>query len=658
MSTSRPSSRRSAHSRPRPSARDPSSGPVIGKLDYRPGGRPLLPPEHPAAGAGSSARVSSSHERSYAGSFFEDVADGIASKQRQRMNQQVLRYLSFAWAIINTLGAGSITAYSLYAPLFQTRLRYSQLQVNGVSITAELAMYLPVPLFGLLCDRTGPGLPSLLAGCFFGLGYLLAAFAYKSGPPPSAGGDGWPYWVMVLAFVGVGAGTSCMYLGAVTTCAKNFGRGRYKGLALALPIAAFGLSGMWQSQVGSHLLCETTPDGKKGDVDVHRFFLFLGTFLLAAGIIGFFTLRIVNEDELIDEALDELEASGMLEDSAFFQRSVRSHSHGNGQLQPGYGTLPTDSERRLSAEEVEDLRKKAEEHRAWLEERERKKQWLLNEETKFFLSDHTMWWLTAGVFLVTGPGEAFINNLGTIVGTLYEPGTSQHITSPATHVSIVAITSTAARIITGTLTDLLAPASPPGQHRRNPHSLSASLASLDAAHQPHRRLEVSRIYFLLAFSLLMSAGQVLLATGLLQNHGNLFWIISAAMGSGYGAVFSLAPIIVSVVWGVENFGTNWGIVTITPAIGATVWGLAYSGVYQWAADKGRAERMGAALAVGGFATGGQAGSREVADDVLCYGAMCYAPTFGAMAVSVWIACGLWIWAWRGPGGWRARGIAV
>ncbi|KAF2767159.1 MFS general substrate transporter [Teratosphaeria nubilosa] len=618
---------------------DEQGGPVIDKLDYHPGGRPLL--SSPAAAAPrrtSPPRPSPDHERSYAGSFFEDVAEGIASQQRTRLNTEVVRYVAFIWALINALAAGSITVFSLYGPLFQKRLHYSQLQVNGVSITAELAMYLPVPLFGLLCDRTGPAMPSLLAGVFFGGGYLLAAFAYE---------DHLPYWVMVVSFVGVGCGTSCMYLSAVTTCAKNFGRGKYKGLALALPIACFGLSGMWQSQVGSQLLYETKPNGRKGDVDVYRFFLFLGFLLLGCGIIGFFALRIVGEEELIDEAVEEIEASGLLEDSALFQ------PRSNGQ---SYGTLPNDSERHLSAGDIDALHAKAAEHKAWMAEQERKKSWLLNAETRYFLSDPTMWLLTAGVFLVTGPGEAFINNLGTIIGTLYPPTTSaigspdgslddadgRNMTSPATHVSIVAITSTLARIITGTLTDLLAPSSPPGQHRRNPASMVASISSLERQSTqpllpplPSTRTEVSRIIFLLALALTMSAGQVLLATGALQNHGDYFWIISATMGTGYGAVFSLAPIIVSVVWGVENFGTNWGIVATTPAIGATVWGLVYSGVYQWAA-----------------------GNTHEGGDVLCYGKMCYAPTFWAMAVSVWVACGLWIWAWRGRNGWRARNIAV
>lgn len=603
----------------------------IGKLDYVPGGRPLLhdhsnEPEEPAS------RQSEDH--SYAGSFFEDVAEGIVEQDREKMKKQVVRYTSFAWAIINCLGAGGITAYSLYGPLFQRRLHYSQLQVNGVSIAAELAIYLPVPIWGIMCDRFGPGLPSLLAGIFFGLGYLLAAFAYKSGPPPGRGGDGWPYWVMILAFIPIGMSTSCMYLSAVSTCAKNFGRGKYKGIALALPIACFGLSGMWQSQVGSQLLYERKPDGGKGDVDVHRYFLFLGVFLLVIGIIGFFALKVVNEEELIEEAIDELEQSGLLDGSQFFQRMTSS-----GHID--YGTSGS-NERRLSAEEIDELRRMEQEKKARRLEEQRMKSWLLNEETRLFLADRTMWWLAAGFFLVTGPGEAFINNLGTIIGTLYPPLRNVNQTSAATHVSIVAITSTLARIVTGTLTDLLAPSSSPHQHRRGPNSLATSLASLPGAGppEPSGRFELSRIVFLIAFSVIMSIGQIILATGLLQDHGDLFWLVSASIGAGYGAVFSLTPICVSVIWGVENFGTNWGIVATVPAIGATVWGLVYSGNYQWAAERST-ESLGTPT-----------------EDILCYGAMCYAPTFWAMAGSVWLACGLWFWAWKGPGGWFRRGIAI
>ncbi|KAF4556501.1 MFS-type transporter-like protein 28 [Elsinoe fawcettii] len=609
-------------------------GSHIDKLDYHPS-RPLLDP--------SSASSRPSQEHSYAGSFFEQVASGIADRDKARKTRSLVKYGGFIWALIECLCAGSIAAFSLYAPLFQSRLRYTQLRVNGISIAAEIAMYLPVPLSGYLCDRYGPGLPSALAGVLFGAGYILAAFTYRSGPPESAGGEGWPFGVMVLAFVLVGVATSGMCLAAVSTCAKNFGRGKHKGLALAMPIAAFGLSGMWQAQVGSKLLYEVRDDGSKGDVDVFKYFLFLGITLLLVGLIGSFVLRIVDEEEMIDEAVEELERSGLLEDSELFHRVVQER---------GYGTLDlSNSQYDLVQREMDDRKAQA------LRDKE-KKEWLLNEETRRFLTDKTMWLLAAGFFLVTGPGEAFINNLGTIIPTLYSTTVDDNKipTSAATQVSIVAIMSTVARIFTGTLSDLLAPTSVTHQHRRGPNSMVNSAASIPIINAPgEKRFTLSRLVLLITFCILLSIGQILLASGAVQGHGERFWLVSTAIGAGYGAIFSLTPIIVSVVWGVENFGTNWGVVAMVPAAGATVWGLVYSAVYENGARTGEAVARG--LFSTGYANGG-VGIKEAVEDVLCHGTGCYAPTFWAMAVSVWAACGMWMLAWKGRGGWTERGIAV
>ena len=251
-------------------------------------------------------------------------------------------------------------------------------------------MYLPVPLFGYLCDRIGPAPLSFVSGLLFGIGYLLAAFTYKSGAKDMSGYTherGWPLSIMVVAFVIIGMATTSMYLSAVTTCAKNFGRGKYRGLALACPIAAFGLSGMWQSQIGERVFYERRSDGKRGDVDVFKFFLFLAVTLLAVGMLGTLLLKVMDEDELIDEAVEELERSGLLEDSDFFRRAV-----GNG----GYGSIENGSDED-AAEAARTEGVKAQE-----EEEARKKTWLLNEETRRFLRDHTMWWLAAGFFFVSG----------------------------------------------------------------------------------------------------------------------------------------------------------------------------------------------------------------------------------------------------------------
>lgn len=508
--------------------------------------------------------------------------------------------------------------------------------INTVSTVAELSMYLPVPMFGFCVDRFGPRPLAFFASLAFGVGYLLAALTYGSHTHQKLAADKWPFFMMVIAFVGIGLGTSCMYLAAVTTCAKNFAKGKHKGLALAVPIASFGLSGMWQSQVGSHLLFVRNRDGSKGDVDVARYFYFLCGLLLGVGLVGTLLLQLVDEENVIDEAVEQLEQSGLLDDSEFFA------SRDQGQF---YSPLSV-AERRSATSQQDTTDSQA----LAKEELSCKKSWLLNGETRLFLADPTMWWLTGGFFLVSGPGEAFINNLGTIIGTLSPAYLAIESTSPSTHVSIVALASTVARIMTGTLSDMLAPSSIPNQHRQGPDSLASSLASLDplssGSHlqsKSARRLTISRMTLLIVFTIVLSVGQLLLASGLIQDHGpTRFWLVSALIGTGYGAIFSLVPIIISCVWGIENFGTNWGIVATAPAGGAAVWGALYAAVYQHSGNGGHLSAPNE-----GYPHPGR-----------CHGVQCYAPTFWAMVVASWLACLMWLWAWIGPGGWRKRGIIV
>jgi MFS family permease len=555
------------------------------------------------------------------------------SYRRKRVSRRaadLARTISFISAVLTALCAGSITVFSLYGHIFQERLRYTQFQVNGVAIGSSIALYLPVSLLGYICDRMGTAPLSALAAILFGGGYGLAAAIYrhldiKNNRVVRPGAHGmlleestsdWSYPLMVVAFFSIGVATCAMYLSTVATCAKNFGRGKHRGLALATPIAAFGLSGMWLSQVGSRLFCERKHDGTCGDVDVFRFFIFLAVLLVVVGIIGIFTLRVVNEDELIDEAVEELERSGILDGSSLFTR--RSNDRGYGTLsQADIGSEEDDAGILASSVTLEDDAK-------W------KKNWVLNAETRRFLTDHTMWAFALGFLLAIGPGEAFINNLGTVIGTLYPP-TRDYVgnpTSAATHVSIVGVTSTVARLLTGTLTDLLAPA-PQTQH--------VQVASSTPLLQ--KRFSVSRVVFLIFFAGTLSLGLTALASGLIQNHGERFWIVSGLIGAGYGAVFSITPIIITVIWGVENFGTNWGIVAMFPALGSTFWGLVYSAVYQAGAQK-------------------SAPSPEGENDIFCYGRQCYASTFWAMAVTVWISIGMILWAWKGRNGWAQRGIVI
>lgn len=544
-----------------------------------------------------------------------------AGRRRQIRKKQLVRILSLVSATVAALCAGSLVVFSLYAPKFQSRLRYTQFQVNGVAIASSISLYLPISVMGYFCDRVGVAPLALLSSLLFGTGYGLAAALYRRLDidynvlgKPHGPGNAWSYPLMMFAFVCVGSGTCAMYIASVSTCAKNFGKGKYRGLALAMPITGFGLSGMWLSQFGSRFLYETNPDGSRGDVDVFRFFVFLAILLFVVGIVGTFTLRVVDEQDLIDEAIEELETSGLLNGSALLGRSDRGYATAG----PTTPAADGESDPLLDPSKGGDAR--------W------KKNWVLNAETRQFLTDHTMWPFALAFLFMIGPGEAFINNLGTVIGTLTPPTSGfGEGTSAATHVSVFGVTSTIARLLIGTMTDLLAPA-PETQHLQASNHRSS----------PLKGFSVSRVAFMLFFGLLMSIGLVFLASGAAQNHADRFWVVSGLVGAGYGAIFSLTPLIVTIIWGVENFATNFGIIAMAPALGSTFWGLVYSAVYQ-AGAKGS-----------GSAKSGGDGD----DDIFCYGKQCYSATFWAEGICVWVACLLLLWAWKGKGGWQQRGIVI
>jgi hypothetical protein len=123
-------------------------------------------------------------------------------------------------------------------------------------------------------------------------------------------------------------------------------------------------------------------------------------------------LRIVDDEEqekYIDEAVSELERSGILGENSFFRPRE--------EVRAVYGTFQrSNDEAEEEAEEqsvalAEEEREERRHQKEREEEERRKKNWLLNQETRLFLNDHTMWWLAAGFFFVTGPAEAYLNNV-------------------------------------------------------------------------------------------------------------------------------------------------------------------------------------------------------------------------------------------------------
>jgi hypothetical protein len=195
----------------------------------------------------------------------------------------------------------------------------------------------------------------------------------------------------------------------------------------------------------------------------------------------------------------------------------------------------------------------------------------------------------------------------------------------STHVGTNALASTAARLLVGSITDIFAPPAT--------HQFIYSLENPNRQPVPRSNgITLSRLAFLLPSALVLSLGFLLLASPLTIHHPELFHVTTAFVGFGYGASFALMPIIISVVWGVENFGTNWGIVAMVPAAGAAFWCLVYSVGYQDAIDTDPMDHRGQ-----------------------CFGWKCFGFWAVGCMLSVWAAIAVWLMAWRG---WKRRGIVV
>ncbi|KAK6362197.1 putative monocarboxylate transporter mch1 [Orbilia blumenaviensis] len=506
----------------------------------------------------------------------------LSIRRRRRLKWH--RYSAGACALVSCLSAGSILLYSLYTPLFQHHLRYSQMQINTIAIAAELGMYLMVPIFGWICDNYGPDRLSILSACLFVPGYLSAAYCYNNKLQSTA---------MFFSFFLIGSGTVSMYLTGITTCAKNFTKRR--GLALAVPISAFGLSPLWMSQVANAGFMKDSEDGSgTRELDINRIYKFFAIYLLAIGLLGSCFLKIYPDPDL-DEVVLRGETAPLLASSP---TAAEHTEYGAAVLSNDPNDIPPAVKRRL-----------------------------LNDDTRNFLSDPTMWWFAAGVFLTAGPGESFINNMGALIKTIQPVSRSLGSSAgdeTATHVGIIAVTSTIARLFSGFLSDYLGPPVEPAP-------------VLDE--QESKRFRISRIMLIIIFAGFMQISYLILSSGYIQLHPQQFYIISSLIGIGYGAVFTLSPTIVSVVWGVENLATNWGIIAMLPAGGASVFGFLFAAVYDSEAKRQNSGEHG--LGEG-----------------LCFGLKCYQRSFAGMTASCMLAIVLWAWGWRGRGGWMARGVSV
>lgn len=176
------------------------------------------------------------------------------------------RYLGYLLTVACCFFSASFNAFSLYTEPFADDLHYTPLEINYISIAAEIGLYFCVPFLGYIADTYSLSVLGALGSLTSLLGYtacLLVAKTHAS------------YIYMAIAFGVVGISCSAIFICCLVHCARLYHNSAT--LSIAIPTTLYGLSCIFFAKVISHWLDSNTP--------LETVFLYLSVFLTAVGLL-------------------------------------------------------------------------------------------------------------------------------------------------------------------------------------------------------------------------------------------------------------------------------------------------------------------------------------------------------------------------------------
>jgi hypothetical protein len=170
------------------------------------------------------------------------------------------------------------------------------------------------------------------------------------------------------------------------------------------------------------------------------------------------------------------------------------------------------------------------------------------------LKDKEFWKQFLLMGLLSGPGQMYIYCVGYCVRALARYSDMNH--SPARvqsfqalQVGLISITNFSGRLASGFSSDILL----------------------------HK-------YGLQRFWLLFSAIVVMLLANVLAlnlTNVNHIWMVSSVVGTSYGLIYGVYPSIISDLFGMSRFSSNWGLVSISQVISSYIYSVLFGKIYDW-----------------------------------------------------------------------------
>ncbi|KAK4058021.1 hypothetical protein OIO90_000760 [Microbotryomycetes sp. JL221] len=444
------------------------------------------------------------------------------------------------FATVAALSAGTNYAFSAWAPELAERLHLSSKATNFVGLMGNAGVYGSGPFLGLLVDYRGPRLVLIISAASLFFGYIVLHALYD-------GGETGPYSTFGLAGLAfgqvlTGIGSSGGLSAAVNGVSKSFSP-LNRGMALATVVAGFGLSAFFYSTL-SHFL-------RTFDTDATSSFLLLLAFGCGLSMLlgaTFVKPVLVNEDSRSRNGYSAVETGQDHEDEAYLASDT---------TRPESPSIDTTLER--SSRSV-DLPPRAyspviDQHHERSSSKERD---LISNNLdingRAFLMDRDFHVMFAFLGLCAGIGLMYLNNLGTIIVTLAFGTnlTPAEVSKAQAHlVSLLSICNCLGRLAVGWA----------GDHFAN--------------HSPIEwRFPRIRWYIAVATGFLVSQVVAAFASSV-----NDLFLPTAIVGFSYGSLFSVSPVVCLERFGLPSFGTNNGILTLSPSVFGNIANVLFGIVY-------------------------------------------------------------------------------
>ncbi|KAF3389123.1 putative membrane protein [Penicillium rolfsii] len=491
------------------------------------------------------------------------------------------RTISVIAGTLVALSCGTNYAYSAWAPQFAHHMKLSSTESNLIGAAGNLGMYaMGIPM-GLLTDARGPRLITLVGSILLALGYYPIYLAYQWGE-----GSMPIVFLCFFAFL-TGTGGCSAFGGAIKTAASNFPD--HRGTATAFPLAAFGLSALFWSNVSTFIFKE----------DTGRFLLLLalGTSILSFCSIPFLrifpvesysslphhapgdhdTSRRRRRESNAPESSEEHNSTAFAHGSAHVRtQSTVSNHRAYGADSDESSSLVSKPDGRPSFDTLDDdyLGEVAmEAHHPDI-------------RGLTMLRHVDFWQLFLIMALLSGIGLMTINNIGNSAKALWlyydDSATSKFIHQrQVMHVSILSFCNFLGRLLSGIGSDILV-----------------------------KKLNMSRFWCLLISAVVFTLTQF--AASSISNPNTLV-VVSAFTGVAYGFLFGVFPSLVAHTFGIGGLSQNWGVMTLAPVFSGNVFNLLYGTVY----DR--------------HSVIGHEGDRECPDGLACYRSAYYLTFFSGLA---------------------------